>query len=306
MKNILSIVVPNYNHVTFLPQRLKSIFHQSFKNFEVILLDDASTDGSQELLKQYKTHSKVSHLVINEVNSGSPFRQWQKGISLASGEYIWIAESDDYNDVSFLARIFEKMKSNIGLCYSQTIDVDKNGEQIFHREDYTNTFSPNIWKSDFTIKGVNFIKNYLIVKNVIPNASAVVFRRDLVDTSFFSEELLNMRMCGDWLFWMHLCSKTDIAFIATPLNYFRNHQDVSRMHTTSEKKKSRLVEEAALRRNISKTTGIYSENGEGMLYKQWFALHNFRTIWKSDFYSIIMNRKSRLRFILDFLNSKIK
>ena len=53
---LISVIIPNYNHKPFLEQRLSSIFNQTFQDFEVIILDDASTDGSQTILNQYKNH----------------------------------------------------------------------------------------------------------------------------------------------------------------------------------------------------------------------------------------------------------
>jgi len=196
----VSVIVPNYNHKPYLKKRLDAIFGQTFQDFEVILLDDASTDGSPVLLKNYKNHPKVFHLVINENNSKSPFKQWQKGIALAKGEYIWIAESDDYCQLHFLERLLAQMDKHTGICYAQTIDVDENGKQLLNREEYTAEFSPNIWRSNFRMDGLKFIENYLIKKNVIPNASAVLFKKELVDNSIFSQPLLKMKMCGDWFF----------------------------------------------------------------------------------------------------------
>ena len=99
---LVSIIIPNYNHSKFLQQRLDSVFNQTFQDFEVILLDDCSTDNSVDILKKYANHPKVSHLELNKQNSGSPFKQWQKGITMAKGTYIWIAETDDYCEFNFL------------------------------------------------------------------------------------------------------------------------------------------------------------------------------------------------------------
>ncbi|TAE04306.1 MAG: glycosyltransferase family 2 protein, partial [Bacteroidetes bacterium] len=91
MKNpLISVIVPNYNHAPYLLERIESILSQSFQDFELILLDDFSTDQSKEVLKKYQNHEKVSHLLLNEKNSGSTFKQWNKGISLAKGKYIWL------------------------------------------------------------------------------------------------------------------------------------------------------------------------------------------------------------------------
>ena len=98
----VSIILPNYNHAKYLQDRLDSIFNQTYQNFEVIILDDASTDDSLLILNCYKDHPKVSHFVVNTENSGSPFKQWKKGLSLAKGDCVWIAESDDICDLNFL------------------------------------------------------------------------------------------------------------------------------------------------------------------------------------------------------------
>lgn len=102
----VSIIIPNYNYARFLQQRIESVLAQTYTDYEIILLDDASTDDSVSILNHYKTNSRVAHLEINSVNTGSPFIQWQKGISLSRGKYIWIAESDDVADSSFWKSCF--------------------------------------------------------------------------------------------------------------------------------------------------------------------------------------------------------
>ncbi len=92
----VSIIVPNYNHEKYLRQRLDSIYGQTYKNYEVILLDDCSSDDSRTILNEYRDrYPDRTRCEFNETNSGGVFRQWRKGISLAKGDYIWIAESDD-------------------------------------------------------------------------------------------------------------------------------------------------------------------------------------------------------------------
>ena len=63
---LVSVIIPNYNHQEYLKQRIDSILNQSFQDFEIILLDDKSTDISLDILKSYAKHEKVSHLIINE------------------------------------------------------------------------------------------------------------------------------------------------------------------------------------------------------------------------------------------------
>ena len=103
----VSAIIPNYNHATFLKQRIDSVLNQSLSVYEVIILDDCSTDKSLDVINEYINHPLVRHVIINEKNSGSPFLQWQKGIDLAKGDWIWIAESDDYADINFLLKMMK-------------------------------------------------------------------------------------------------------------------------------------------------------------------------------------------------------
>src|SRR6187431_17527 len=92
----VSVIIPNYNHADFLMQRIVSILNQTYQDFELIILDDCSSDKSREIIEHYRTHPKVSHIVYNAENSGSTFKQWKLGLDYAKGDWIWIAESDDY------------------------------------------------------------------------------------------------------------------------------------------------------------------------------------------------------------------
>lgn len=71
----VSVIVPNYNYACYLPERIASILNQTYSDFELILLDDASTDNSVSVLEEYRNNSHVSHIVVNEQNTGIPFQQ---------------------------------------------------------------------------------------------------------------------------------------------------------------------------------------------------------------------------------------
>lgn len=302
----ISIVIPNYNHALFLKERLDSVFKQTFQDFEVILLDDASTDNSCNLLKLYAEHPKVSHVIFNSHNSGSTFKQWQKGIKLSKGDYIWIAESDDYCKLNFLEKIMMNLEKGTDMCYCQSYDVNEQGVILKSRLSYTDEFEPNIWKNDFTMKGSLFNSNYLLVKNVIPNASAIVFKKRLVKKYFFDSTLVNMKMCGDWLFWMRLCDGNSIGFISDQLNYFRNHKNISRVHDTINKKKLRLEEEGQIRREAYLKWNFINNKKDRLLYRKWYDLHNLLDVFSSHFYVMNLPQASRKKFILDFLKLKVK
>ena len=113
----VSVVVPNYNHARFLPKRIESILRQTYQDFELILLDDCSTDDSRTILSQYASDPRV-RLEFNQVNSGSTFKQWNKGVRLAQGKYVWIAESDDYAEPRLLERLVAILEADATVAYA--------------------------------------------------------------------------------------------------------------------------------------------------------------------------------------------
>ena len=101
---VVSVIVPNYNHAQFLPSRLDSILGQTFADFEVIYLDDASTDNSERVIAPFLEDRRI-RVIRNTVNSGSAFKQWNRGVREARGEYVWIAEADDSAEPTLLSRL---------------------------------------------------------------------------------------------------------------------------------------------------------------------------------------------------------
>ncbi|MBK8614353.1 MAG: glycosyltransferase family 2 protein [Flavobacteriales bacterium] len=85
---LVSVVIPNFNHAAFLRERIRSVLGQTVADLEVILLDDASTDDSVLVMRAFTSDPRVTHVVVNEVNSGSPFHQWRKGMALARGTWV--------------------------------------------------------------------------------------------------------------------------------------------------------------------------------------------------------------------------
>ena len=91
----VSIIIPNYNHATFLERRIEGVLNQSYKDWELIILDDASTDDSRSIIERFAQKHPPIQTVFNQKNSGGPFPQWNRGAEMAKGDYLWFAESDD-------------------------------------------------------------------------------------------------------------------------------------------------------------------------------------------------------------------
>lgn len=213
MNKLVSVIVPNYNHAQYLDIRLKSILAQTYTDFEIIILDDNSIDNSKEIIKRYEKNVHVSHIICNKTNSGSPFIQWNRGFQYAKGDLIWIAESDDCCEPTFLENVVAEFErnSNLSFAFSRSIKIDENGNK-------GNILQP-MFTSDIRTDGKEFNKKYLIWGNKVWNASSVVFRKSNALT--VNKLYMDFKGAGDWLFWIEMAEKGDVAVVSEPLNYYR-------------------------------------------------------------------------------------
>jgi glycosyltransferase involved in cell wall biosynthesis len=207
----VSIIVPNYNHGPYLVERIESILAQTHQDFELILLDDCSSDDSVVILEAYRDHPKVSHVVLNTENSGTTFKQWARGIELACYDWIWLAESDDWCEPTLLATLVAGITPRTCISFCQSIAI--KGDEIL----WTNACR-YFYK---TYAGPEFVQESMLRITAISNASQAIFRKDVyakIDKSFTT-----YRYSGDYLFWMLVAQHGEVYVSGKYLNYFRKH-----------------------------------------------------------------------------------
>jgi len=219
----VSVVVPNYNHARFVRQRIETILAQTFQDFELILLDDCSTDDSRAILQEYASDPRV-RLEFNEVNSGSTFKQWNKGVRLARGKYVWIAESDDYADPRFLERLVSRLgaEPRAAFAYCRSWRVSEHGQLHGFQDSLLSSPDTERWSADFLADGPEECRERLIRGNSIFGASSAVFRKDAYLMAGGADE--SLVYCGDWKTWAAMALAGGmIAYVGDPLNYYRFH-----------------------------------------------------------------------------------
>lgn len=287
----VSVILPNYNHSRFLKNRIDSILNQSFQDFELIILDDCSNDYSRDIIEKYRSILKVSSIVYNETNSGSTFIQWKKGIEIARGNYIWIAESDDFADERFLENLVPILnnQNNAGLIFCNSVIINADGKIISNTNDWADKYLSNQSENKVTLfNGFNFCRDHLFLVCRLPNASAVLFKRDIVfnNLHWIDERLKNS---GDWKLWLNIALNYDILWVNNNLNYFRKH---SSNVTNSQKflKKEALI--------------ILKEIINNKTYRKHYRLFESCCIW--SFNSLAWHKDSKYstqNFILYFENN---
>ena len=211
----VSVIIPNYNHAEFLNERIQSVLNQTYKNFEVIILDDKSLDNSVDVINKYKGNPLISHIVLNESNSGSSFIQWHRGFELAKGNVIWIAESDDSCDSTFLEELVKGyVEGDAVVSFCKSSVIDERG----HRSKY---WLQRYLNNDIITDGRSFVAQHMISRNSVANASSAIF--DRIIAMELPSIYMKMRGEGDWLFWIMLMEKGNVYFLNKELNFFRQH-----------------------------------------------------------------------------------
>jgi glycosyltransferase involved in cell wall biosynthesis len=195
-----------------LEQRLSSVYHQTYPHLRVILLDDASTDNSREILEQYCHHPKTQVVAYNEQNLGSPFPQWRRGIEMAETEWVWIAESDDYCTTDFLEALLPGLENpDCVMAFNELHWVNDAGM-------ITRTAKP---VAPFMMEGKTFFRKNMLIQNHLQNAGMAVVRREValrMDSGW-----TRYRKSGDYRFFAEILQHGKVYGSGQPLAFFRRH-----------------------------------------------------------------------------------
>ncbi len=218
---LVSIVFTSYNHKEYLKQALNSLFEQTYRNLEIIIVDDCSTDGSQEILKEYAHYTNLT-LILSDVNSGSYVKASNYGASFATGEYILFAQCDDFSEIDQIEKLVQVFKQNpsVGVVFSKSNLIDELG--IKFSDDFIcreRKFKKKV--EQYALINGDEMKQFLSFSCVIPNLSAALIKHHLFkEIKGLSDKFL---VVADWEFWLKLSEKTDFYYISLPLNNFRQH-----------------------------------------------------------------------------------
>lgn len=228
----VTAVIPNYNYAHYMHERILSIVTQTYPVYELIILDDCSTDNSIEVISKEMEWLKKEYpniivkFIPNKVNSGNVFKQWQKAFETSTGEYLWICEADDLCSKYFLNSVMRGFEdNNVVLSYAESKAIDENGH-VFKKNlrDWIDIFKTGHWNNDYIENGNHELKYFLSTNNTIANVSGVVFKKDAkIDFIKYLNEAQNFTLAGDWYFYSKVILNKKISYVFDSLNYHRIH-----------------------------------------------------------------------------------
>jgi glycosyltransferase involved in cell wall biosynthesis len=229
---LVSVIVASYNHAEYLEQRMESLINQTYKNLEILVIDDCSTDNSAEVLQRYQSDIRVQ-LILRDENTG-----WvgvsNQGVELSSGEFVIFANCDDTCDPYLIERLVHGLTFNVtaGVTFSRSLMIDERGEVIGDDFSVREKAFRKKCSSDVLLTKKE-MSQFLLHSCVIPNLSAALFRVEC----FISAGGLSRAysVCSDWDLFFRVVTSCDVAYIAEPLNHFRQHKATIRSSTKERK-----------------------------------------------------------------------
>jgi len=257
----ISVVLPYFNHKDYILERLTSIIDQQIPINEIIALDNNSSDSGFDLVTNFLEKQDIFNFTVlrNSINNGNVFKQWHKGVSTSTSDYVWITETDDSAHPSFLADLLPMLQDpSVVIATSNSKLIDSKGELIgLGNNIYEGISNPQRFSSSYVNDGHREIYEAIGICNTIPNVSACIFRRkDLLQAlDTLGDYLYTFKYAGDWLVYIQLLTQGSIAYNANSLNLFRQHQD-SNIRLANKRK---LLEEIEEVQNYAKNK-IKSDN----------------------------------------------
>lgn len=202
----VSVIIPVYNFGHFLPFALKSVFSQTYKDFEVIVVDDASTDNTLVIARKY--WSKITY-ITHKTNRGFA-SSMNTGVKKAKGKYVTFLSGDDLLLPDFLEKEVAVLENNpnVGLVHSGVFFIDKRGRKI-GRSNLENSYTG---RNDYQRLVIgNFM--YLVT---------VLTRTELIrKVGYFNTKL---RQMPDWDMWLRITYESKSAYIPYYLSVYRKHE----------------------------------------------------------------------------------
>lgn len=220
----VTAIVPNYNHERFLEKRIDSMLNQTYPNVEIIIIDDCSTDGSRGLIARYcERYPERVRAILNSTNSGNVFKQWRKGIERATGDLVWICESDDFCESDFLERLIPTFKDrSVNIAFGRIQFCDAEGHLQPGLDAYRESAEAGIWEKPLTRPACSWFTRGFGVNNIIANVGGCIFRRQSLSETVWAEAE-TYTVLGDWFLYCHLAGGGQIAYEPAAVAYFRQH-----------------------------------------------------------------------------------
>ncbi len=196
---LVSIIMPSYNTAQYIEQSIKSVIAQTYKNWELVVVDDCSTDNTDEIVEQFLTDKRIKYLK-NEHNSGAAVSR-NRALREAKGKWIAFLDSDDlWMPEKLIWQIKFMKKNNFYFSYTNYSEIDESGK-------------PN----GITVTGPKRITKIGMFNYCWPGCLTVMYDREYVGLV----QIKDIKKNNDYAMWLKVCQKADCYLLNKCLAQYR-------------------------------------------------------------------------------------
>jgi len=209
----VSVIVTSYNHEKYLTQAIESILRQTFSDFELIVIDDFSKDGSTRIISEYAEKDNRIRCLFHKSNQGIA-RTLNEGMSTSGGEYIAYTSSDDMWEKERLevgVGIMDRFP-DVGVLYSESVIIDRDGRLTGQK--YSSIYPSPTGKYSGNLFGA-LLRGYFIC------GSSILARKESIKGLHLNEEL---KYLSDWLYYLEISERNRFYYDSHPLVEYRVHE----------------------------------------------------------------------------------
>lgn len=209
MNPLISVIIPTYNRARMIKRAVESVLAQSYKNFEIIVVDDGSTDGTKEALSEYINKGEIKYILQNNAGPGVARNN---GIQKARGELVAFLDSDDEwmpDKLEKQVKVFQQKGDDI-IVFSNMEYINERGEKIGELFQKTRPSDGMILKQ-------------LLSDNFISTSSVVAPRSIILKAGGFAKNNKLFSIGEEHILWLKLASSTEFCYIQEPLVRYHIH-----------------------------------------------------------------------------------
>lgn len=209
---LVSIIIPTYNHAQFLPDAVESVLSQTYSNWECIIVDDGSTDNTEEIVQNYLNRdTRIKYLSLTRNRGLSAARN--VGIKESEGKYLVFLDADDYISPTKIEKEVKVLENHpeVGWVYEKSLIIDEKSKQVIQRLPEM-ALKPN----EKPPEGRIFYK--LLGRNLMPVNAVMIEKKIVESVGLFDESLKSYE---DWDLWLRVAVKYDIKFLNDTLAFVR-------------------------------------------------------------------------------------
>ena len=212
----VSVIIPTYNREEFITETINSVLNQTYKDFEIIVVDDGSTDNTKQKLESFKSKIKL----IEQKNSERAIAR-NNGVKNSKGKYLAFLDSDDIWIKNKLEKQVELLdsKPEVILTYGQSLRINEHGQKIKIAKRQLEGYSGKVFER-------------LLLRNFIVSATPIIRREYFDKTEGFQTKYIPYE---DWEFWLRFSLLGKFYFFNNPFAYYRIHKNQSVKLVNAEK-----------------------------------------------------------------------